>query len=118
MSLIRRSSVTSPFQYSGREPHGRLALAQPLRATAADVRCRPGNRSGHGRTIRDDQQVDEHLDVLRREFEAGQGTFLMGLRGESREWDKPAFSRFEQAMRWACEHFQDHDQPDRWMAEL
>lgn len=61
--------------------------------------------------------MGDHLDVLRREFEAGQGTFLLGLRGEDREWDKAAFSRFEQAMRWACEHFQDHGQLDRWMAE-
>jgi hypothetical protein len=25
--------------------------------------------------------------------------------------------RFEKAMRWACEHFQDDDRLDRWMAE-
>lgn len=60
--------------------------------------------------------MHEHLDLLRREFEAGQGTFLPGLRGEGPEWDKAAFSRFEKAMRWACEHFQDDDQLDRWMA--
>jgi hypothetical protein len=61
--------------------------------------------------------VHEHLDLLRREFEADQGTFLLGLRGEGLEWDKAAFSRFEKAMRWACEHSQDSDPLDRWMAE-
>ena len=61
--------------------------------------------------------MHEQLDLLRREFEADQGTFLLGLRGEGLEWDKAAFSRFEKAMRWACEHFQDEDRLDRWMAE-
>jgi hypothetical protein len=68
-------------------------------------------------TILDDQDMHEHLDLLRREFGADQGTFLLGLRGEGLEWDKGAFSRFEKAMRWACEHFQDDQQLDRWMAE-
>jgi hypothetical protein len=61
--------------------------------------------------------VDEILDLLRREFSADQGTFLLGLRGEGLEWDKAAFSRLEKAMRSACEHFQDSHQLDRWMAE-
>jgi hypothetical protein len=61
--------------------------------------------------------VHEHLDLLRREFEANQGTFLLGLRGEGLEWDRAAFSRFEKAMRWACQHFRDEDRLDRWMAE-
>jgi hypothetical protein len=58
-----------------------------------------------------------HLDLLRREFEADQGTFLLGLRSEGLEWDEAAFSRLEKAIRWACEHFQDDDQLDHWMAE-
>jgi hypothetical protein len=61
--------------------------------------------------------MHEHLDLLRREFEADQATFLLGLRGEGLEWDKAAFSRFEKAMRRACEHFQNHGQLDRWMAD-
>lgn len=69
------------------------------------------------RTVRDDGHVHEHLDLLRREFEADEGTFLLGLRGESPEWNKAAFSCLERAMRWTCEHFQDHDQLDRWLAE-
>jgi hypothetical protein len=44
--------------------------------------------------------MNEHLDLLRREFQADQQTFLLGLNGA--EWDKAAFSRFEKAMRWAC----------------
>jgi hypothetical protein len=67
--------------------------------------------------VGNDQHVHEHLDVLRREFEADQDTFLLGLRGDRLEWDRAAFSRFEKAMRWACEHFQDGQQLDRWMAE-
>jgi len=63
------------------------------------------------------QDMHEQLDLLHREFEADQGTFLLSLRGEGLVWDKAAFSRFEKAMRWACEHFQDEDQLDRWMAE-
>jgi hypothetical protein len=69
------------------------------------------------RAVGNDQHVHEHLDLLRREFEADPGTFLFGLRGDRIEWDRAAFSRFEKAMRWACEHFQDGQQLDRWMAE-
>jgi hypothetical protein len=67
--------------------------------------------------VADDQDMREHLDLLRREFEADQGTFLGSLRGEGIEWDKAAFSRFEKAMRWACGHFQEEDRLDRWMAD-
>jgi hypothetical protein len=66
---------------------------------------------------RDDRHVHEHLDLLRREFEAAPGTFTLGLRGGGLEWDKAAFSRFEKAMRWACERSQDEDRLDRWMAD-
>jgi hypothetical protein len=69
--------------------------------------------------LRDDQGVDEDecLSLLRREFSAEEGTFLLTLRGAGIEWDKAAFSRLEKAMRWACEKYRDHDQLDRWMAE-
>ena len=60
--------------------------------------------------------MPDYLSQLRREFAADEGTFLLNLRGDRLEWDKPAFSRLEKAMRWACEHFQGHDQLDRWMA--
>jgi hypothetical protein len=59
----------------------------------------------------------EHLDQLRREFAAEEGTFLLHLRGDRIEWDRAAFSRLEKTMRWACERFRDHVQLDRWMAD-
>jgi hypothetical protein len=36
----------------------------------------------------------EHLDQLRREFAAEEGTFLLHLRGDRIEWDRAAFSRW------------------------
>ena len=57
------------------------------------------------------------LVVLRKEFEAGEGSFLLGLRGARLEWDRQAFSRLERAMRAACERLQDQEQLDRWTAE-
>lgn len=61
--------------------------------------------------------MSDYVSELRREFAAEEGTFLLNLRGARLEWDMTAFSRLEKAMRWACEHVQDHDQLDRWMAE-
>lgn len=58
----------------------------------------------------------DELAILRNEFEAGEGSFLTGLRVE-RVWDRAAFTRLERAMRWACERYQDHDRLERWMAE-
>ena len=49
--------------------------------------------------------MPDYLSQPRREFAADEGTFLLNLRGD-RLWDKPAFSRLEKAMRWACELFQ------------
>jgi hypothetical protein len=60
---------------------------------------------------------EELLDQLRREFAAAEGTFLLNLRGDRIEWDRPAFSRLEKTMRWACQRFREHDQLDRWMAD-
>jgi hypothetical protein len=61
--------------------------------------------------------MPDYQSRLRKEFAAEEGTFLLNLRGDRLEWDKAAFSRLEKAMRWACEHFQRHDQLDRWMAD-
>ena len=52
------------------------------------------------RTILDDQEPHDHLDLLRREFQAEQRTFMLDL-GDA-EWDKAAFSRFQKAMLWVC----------------
>jgi hypothetical protein len=69
--------------------------------------------------LRDDRNVneDEGVERLRRELSAEEDTFLLRLRGDRIEWDKGAFTRFEQALRWGCEHYQGQDQLDRWMVE-
>ena len=70
-------------------------------------------------TLRDDRNVNEHEGAkrLRRALSAEEDTFLLRLRGDRIEWDNGAFTRFEQALRWGCEHYQGQDQLDRWMFE-
>ncbi|GGL17312.1 hypothetical protein GCM10012284_59850 [Mangrovihabitans endophyticus] len=46
--------------------------------------------------------ADDAFILLNREFEAAEGTFLLGLRGAGLVWDRVTFSRMEQAMRTAC----------------
>lgn len=60
--------------------------------------------------------MDEAIGVLRREFDAEEGSFLLRLRGDL-EWDRAAFTRLERAMRTACEHCQGDEKLDRWLAE-
>lgn len=50
--------------------------------------------------------VDEVMSVLRQEFDAEEGSFLLRLRGDL-EWDRAAFTRLERAMRAACEQLQE-----------
>lgn len=42
--------------------------------------------------------MDETTKVLRREFDAEEGSFLLRLRGDL-EWDRAAFTSLERAMR-------------------
>lgn len=60
--------------------------------------------------------MDEITKVLRREFDAEEGSFLLRLRGDL-EWDRAAFTRLEQVMRAACERSQSDEKLDRWVAE-
>jgi hypothetical protein len=60
--------------------------------------------------------MDEIAKVLKREFDAEEGSFLLRLRGDL-EWDRAAFTRLEQAMRAACERSQSDEKLDRWVAE-
>ncbi|MFC4035996.1 hypothetical protein ACFO3J_31710 [Streptomyces polygonati] len=60
--------------------------------------------------------MDEAIEVLRREFEAEEGSFLLQLRGDLM-WDRAAFTRLERAMRAACERDQAEEKLDRWLAE-
>jgi hypothetical protein len=58
----------------------------------------------------------DDLELLRREFGAEEGSFLLQLRCDLR-WDKDAFTGLEQAMRRVCAQQQDRDQLDRWLIE-
>jgi hypothetical protein len=59
--------------------------------------------------------VDD-LDLLRHEFSAEDGSFLVQLRVDL-HWDRRAFSRLEQAMRRVCAQQESREQLDRWLAE-
>jgi hypothetical protein len=56
------------------------------------------------------------MAVLRREFDAEEGSFLLRLRCDL-DWDRAAFTRLDHAMRAACAQFRDHDDLPRWLAE-
>jgi hypothetical protein len=59
--------------------------------------------------------VDD-LDLLRREFGAEEGSFLLQLKMDL-HWDRAAFSRLEQAMRRVCAGQASRQQLDRWLVE-
>jgi hypothetical protein len=59
--------------------------------------------------------VDD-LDLLRHEFNAEDGSFLVQLRVDY-HWDRIAFSRLEQTMRRVCALEESREQLDRWLAE-
>jgi hypothetical protein len=58
----------------------------------------------------------DDLELLRREFSAEDGSFLLQLRIDL-HWDRQAFSRLEQAMRRACAQMESRDHLARWLAE-
>jgi hypothetical protein len=60
--------------------------------------------------------VDEDLAVLRREWDAEEGSFLLRLRGDL-VWDRAAFSRMERAMRAVCAACQGREELPRRLAE-
>ncbi len=55
--------------------------------------------------------MEDYLAVLRREFSAEEGTFLLQLRVKL-HWDKEAFDRLTEAMFQCCKHFM-HNQQDQ-----
>jgi hypothetical protein len=55
--------------------------------------------------------------VLRREFEAEDGSFLATAQAEYR-WDQNAFRELIEAMRDGCVRCAEDDQLDRWMAHV
>ncbi|AUG78661.1 hypothetical protein CFP65_3886 [Kitasatospora sp. MMS16-BH015] len=60
--------------------------------------------------------MDAGLTILRQEFDAEEGSFLLRLRCDL-HWDRAAFRRLERAMRLVCEQNQAATQLDRWVAE-
>lgn len=58
----------------------------------------------------------DDIELLRREFSAAEGSFLLQLRTEF-YWDRTAFSRLEKAMRWVCAAYESRSQLDRWLVE-
>ncbi|MFD4751956.1 hypothetical protein [Streptomyces sp. NPDC058426] len=57
----------------------------------------------------------EELAVLRAEFAAEEGSFLLGL--HEGEWDAEGFTRLERAMRAACTWCAGAALLERWLAE-
>lgn len=55
---------------------------------------------------------EEYITILRNEFAAEEGSFLLQLRVEN-HWDKSAFDRLTEAMFQCCKHYV----PDRSMQE-
>ena len=60
--------------------------------------------------------MGEYLSVLRNEFEAGEGSFLIQLRPHL-VWDRASFTRLIAAMQQCCEESSKADTLERWMAE-
>ena len=61
-------------------------------------------------------EMDDYLGVLRNEFEAGDGSFLIQIRPDL-NWDKASFTRLITAMQRCCEEIGESETLDRWMAE-
>lgn len=55
-------------------------------------------------------------DILRHEFEAGEGSFLIQLRSDLK-WDKAAFTRMTQEMRDCAAAHEGCETIERWIAE-
>ncbi len=60
--------------------------------------------------------TDSYLEVLRQEFDAEDGSFLLQLRVKY-VWDKAAFTRLTEAMRVCCERHADAVTLERWLTE-
>ena len=59
--------------------------------------------------------LEDWRDVLRREFQADDGSFL-AIAQEERRWDKDAFRELVEAMRDCCVRCSEDEQLERWMA--
>jgi hypothetical protein len=59
--------------------------------------------------------MDNYLQILRDEFDAEEGSFLIQMRSELR-WDKVAFTRLTEAMECCCQAIGEKEMVDRWVA--
>lgn len=60
--------------------------------------------------------MNDNLTILRNEFSAAEGSFLIQLRCEL-TWDRDAFMRLTTAMQTYCEESSHPDTLERWIAE-
>lgn len=60
--------------------------------------------------------AEPYLEILKREFAAEDGSFLIQLR-PNLVWDKEAFSRLVIAMEACCKAWEGQDSLERWMVE-
>ena len=86
-----------------------------MRSTTDHSNSAPGNHSRAAGCSAMLSNVKD-LDLLRHEFDAEEGSFLLQLRVDLL-WDRRAFSQLEQAMRRVCAQQEPHEQLDRWLAE-
>lgn len=60
--------------------------------------------------------MEDSMAILKNEFEAGEGSFLIKLR-PGLEWDKAAFNRLTSAMKRCAEGTSSEPKLERWVAE-
>ena len=60
--------------------------------------------------------MDNYIEILKREFDAEDGSFLVKLRSDL-EWDKEAFSRLASVMQACCEEHENVETLERWITE-
>ena len=60
--------------------------------------------------------MENYFAVLKNEFEAGEGSFLLQIRTQM-NWDRTAFTRLIAAMHTYCMHHAGTDLVERWVAE-
>ncbi len=58
---------------------------------------------------------EPYMDVLRQQFEAGEGAFLIQMRGMI--WNKEAFSTLVLAMEACCRACEGQQSLERWLAK-
>jgi hypothetical protein len=60
--------------------------------------------------------MDDHLHILRREYEGTEDSFLLRL--HANDWDLNAYAKLDRAMLWTCHHYESANQLERWLSEV